>query len=263
MSDTSVRLDIDDRVATIVLNRPDKLNAFSQEMRTGLIASLDEALGNAAVRVIILTGEGRAFSAGADLGERARNMADDPKGPDLGHSLGSYFNPIVRTIRSAKVPVIAAVNGTAAGAGANIALACDIVLAARSARFIQAFSKIGLIPDCGGTYFLPRLAGRARAFGMALLGDPITAEVAADWGLIWEVVDDDALMDTARAMAATLAQGPAEALTGIKKALNQSAENTLDQQLELERNLQQVLGHAADYREGVTAFSEKRKPTFR
>ena len=263
MSEKTVLLDVADRVATVTLNRPDKLNAFVQDMRVGLMAALDEALGMKDLRALILTGAGRAFSSGQDLAERAASMANNPEGPDLGQSLGSYYNPIVRTIRNARIPTIAAVNGVAAGAGANLALACDIVLAARSAKFIQSFSKIGLIPDSGGTYFLPRLVGNARALGLTLLADPLDAQQAESWGLIWKCVDDADLMTEARAVAARLAGGPADSLASIKRALNASPANTLDQQLELELTLQRTLGRSPDYREGVTAFSEKRTPRFR
>lgn len=263
MAEPTVLLDVTERVATVTLNRPDKLNAFTQDMRTALMAALDEALGMKDLRAVILTGAGRAFCSGQDLGERAAMMKESAEAPDLGQSLGTYYNPMVRMLRSAAVPVIAAVNGIAAGAGANLALAADIVLAARSAKFIQSFSKIGLIPDAGGTYVLPRLVGRARASGLALLGDPIDAETAEAWGLIWKCVDDDALMAEARAVARKLAQGPAGALASIKRALDASPGNTLDQQLELERELQRTLGRGPDYREGVMAFSEKRSPKFR
>jgi 2-(1,2-epoxy-1,2-dihydrophenyl)acetyl-CoA isomerase len=263
VADKTVLLEVQDRVAVVTLNRPDKLNAFVQDMRVELMAALDDAFGRRELRAVILTGAGRAFCSGQDLGERAASMKESAEGPDLGQSLGTYYNPMIRMIRTTAMPVIAAVNGVAAGAGANLALACDIVVAAKSAKFVQSFSKIGLIPDAGGTYILPRLVGRARAMGLALLGDMIDAETAANWGLIWKCVDDMALMPEAQAIAKQLCEGPAQALASIKRALNESPNNSLDRQLDLERDLQKVLGKSPDYREGVMAFTEKRKPKFR
>jgi len=213
------------------------------------------------VRALLLTGAGRGFCAGQDLSDRVIAAAAEPV--DLGYTISTHYNPLIRTLRELPKPVVCAVNGVAAGAGANIALACDVVLAARSASFIQAFCKIGLVPDSGGTYFLPRLVGTARAMGLALLGDKLGAEDAERWGLIWKCVDDAKLMDEARALAAQLAAGPTKALGEIKRAIYASPANMLDAQLDFERDLQRELGRSGDYREGVAAFMEKRAPKFR
>jgi 2-(1,2-epoxy-1,2-dihydrophenyl)acetyl-CoA isomerase len=260
MSYSTILFDVTDAVATLTLNRPDKLNAFTAEMhkelRDALAKIADPATG---CRALLITGAGRGFCAGQDLNQRQMtgNVA-----PDLGETLDKLFNPLIRSIRSLPLPVVGAVNGVAAGAGMSLAMACDIALAARSATFLQAFARLGLVPDSGSTYFLPRLAGDARARGLALLAEKITAEQAASWGLIWKVVDDDKLMDEAKALARHFATQPTKGLALIKHALDQSATNTLDQQLDLERDLQQTLGRTADYREGVTAFLEKRAPKF-
>ena len=256
----SILVALETGVLTITLNRPDKLNAFVPEMHEELRAALDKADG-AEVRAVLLTGAGRAFCAGQDLS--TRKVAPGSAPIDLAVSLGSYYNPLVRRLRELPKPVICAVNGTAAGAGANIALACDLVIAARSASFVQAFSKIGLLPDSGGTWFLPRLVGSARAMGLALLGEKLTAEDAAAWGLIWRVVDDAQLLPEASAIAKRLAQGPTKGYGLLKKALALSAGNNLDAQLDLERDLQRQAGFSEDYREGVSAFLEKRPPAFR
>jgi 2-(1,2-epoxy-1,2-dihydrophenyl)acetyl-CoA isomerase len=247
-------------VLQVTLNRPDRLNSFNDDMHRELYASLARARDDDGVRAILLTGAGRGFCAGQDLGDR------DPRSgvvPDLGNTLEEFYNPLIRLIRGIEKPIVCAVNGVAAGAGANIALACDIVLAARSARFIQAFSKIGLVPDSGGTWSLPRLIGEARAKGLALTGEPIDAETAERWGLIWRAVDDGVLMSEATALASRLAAGPTLGLGFIKRAIQAAAENSLDRQLDLERDLQRVAGRSDDYREGVAAFLEKRKPEFR
>jgi len=249
-----------DGVAVITLNRPDKLNAFTTAMHGELKAALDDIKQDDAVRVLVLTGAGRAFCAGQDLSDRAVAPGGEPR--DLGASLDTTYNPLVRTLRNLELPVISAVNGVAAGAGANIALAADIVLAARSATFIQAFCKLGLVPDSGGTYILPRLVGRARAMGLALLGDKLTADRAEDIGLIWKAVDDDDLMTEVMALARHLATQPTTGLAMIKKAINASLGNDLDTQLDLERDLQRIAGRTADYQEGVNAFLEKRAPKF-
>jgi 2-(1,2-epoxy-1,2-dihydrophenyl)acetyl-CoA isomerase len=241
----------------LTLNRPERLNAFNEDLHGALAAALDAA-ADESCRAVLLTGAGRGFCAGQDLGDRAG--AKGP--PDLGATIEAFYNPLVRRLRALKKPVVCAVNGVAAGAGANIALACDIVLAARSAKFIQAFAKIGLVPDSGGTFFLPRLIGDARARALALLAEPITAEQAAAWGMIWKAVDDAALMDEARALTAHLAAQPTQGLALIKAAFNASATNTLDAQLDLERDLQRQAGRTPDYREGVNAFVEKRPAHF-
>jgi 2-(1,2-epoxy-1,2-dihydrophenyl)acetyl-CoA isomerase len=250
----------DSAVATLTLNRPDRLNAFTPEMHEEIAAALTQVEGDAAIRALLITGAGRGFCAGQDLNLRRDGGASGDF--DAGAALERYYNPLVRRLKALKKPVIAAVNGPAAGAGANLALACDIVIAARSATFLQAFCRIGLVPDSGGTWFLPRLAGSARAMGMMMLGEPLSAEKAAEWGLIWKTVDDDKLMPEARALAERLAQGPTVGLGLIKDALNHSLENGLDAQLDRERDLQRVAAKSADFREGVAAFLEKRPARF-
>jgi 2-(1,2-epoxy-1,2-dihydrophenyl)acetyl-CoA isomerase len=248
-------------VLRLTLNRPDRLNAFNEDMHMALRAGLERARDDDTVRAVLLTGAGRGFCAGQDLGDR-----DPRKGtaiPDLGVTLERFYNPTLRLIRALEKPVVCAVNGVAAGAGANLALACDIVLAARSARFIQAFAKIGLVPDAGGSWALPRLIGEARAKALALTAEPLGAETAADWGLIWKAVDDDALMDEAGALAARLAAGPTLGLGLTKRLIQAAASQDLDAQLDMERDLQRQAGASADYREGVIAFLEKRAPEFR
>src|SRR3954470_3097971 len=222
----SVLVSLDAGVLGITLNRPEKLNAFIPEMHQLLREALQRALDDAAIRSVLLTGAGRAFCAGQDLSER--NVSPGAAPIDLSVSLGSNYNPLVRRLRELPKPVVCAVNGVAAGAGANIALACDLVLAARSAVFIQSFSKVGLIPDSGGTYFLPRLVGHARAMGLALLGEKLSAEDAERWGLIWKALDDGQLMDQALAIARNLAKGPTKGYRLLKKALTLSPGSTLD-----------------------------------
>jgi 2-(1,2-epoxy-1,2-dihydrophenyl)acetyl-CoA isomerase len=256
-----ILVSIDAGVQTITLNRPDRLNAFSHEMHLELRKALEQADDDAAIRAVLLTGAGRGFCAGQDLSER--DVRDGAAPIDLSVTIGSYYNPLVRRLRTLPKPVVCAVNGVAAGAGANVALACDIVLAARSASFIQAFAKIGLVPDSGGTFYLPRLVGLARARGLALLGERLPAEDAERWGLIWKMVEDDRLMHEARALAASLAAGPTRGYALIKKALEASAHHSLEAQLDLERDLQREAGASEDYREGVAAFLEKRKPAFK
>ncbi|HET8727504.1 MAG TPA: 2-(1,2-epoxy-1,2-dihydrophenyl)acetyl-CoA isomerase PaaG [Alphaproteobacteria bacterium] len=252
---------IDDGIATVTLNRPDRLNAFNEGMQADFAQALDRIEGDDAVRALILTGSGRAFCAGQDLAERAA-IFDRGEVPDLGAALDRAFNRHVRRLKALPVPVVSAVNGTAAGAGANLALACDIVLAARSARFVQSFAKVGLVPDSGGTWILPRLVGTARATALALLAEPVTAEQAEGWGMIWRAVDDDRLMDEAIATVRRLAAQPRRGLALTKRALAASAGNDLDCQLDLERDLQREAGRTDDYREAVTAFMAKRPPSF-
>jgi 2-(1,2-epoxy-1,2-dihydrophenyl)acetyl-CoA isomerase len=242
----------------IALNRPDRLNALNAEMHGALMAALTEAEADPECRAILLTGAGRGFCAGQDLGDV---QVGDSGVPDLKAVLERY-NALVRKLRGLEMPVVAAVNGVAAGAGANLALACDIVLAAKSASFIQAFSRIGLIPDCGGTWFLPRLVGMARARALAILAEPLPAERAAEWGLIWQAVDDDRLMETAHALAARLAKQATIGIALTKRALDAAEANDLDTQLDVERDLQDEAGHTPDYAEGVRAFIEKRPPNF-
>ncbi len=257
---TCIRLDLEGAVAILTLNRPDSLNSFTTRMHEEVRTALDRIESDGAIRALILTGAGRGFCAGQDLGDRAVKPGGAPV--DLGESVEKNYNPLVLRLRRLKMPVICAVNGVAAGAGANIALACDIVIAARSASFLQPFCNIGLVPDSGGTFVLPRALGLPRAMGLALLGEKLPAERAAEWGLIWEAVDDDRLMDRARELAAKLAAGPTRGYAAIKQAMHASLGNSLEAQLDLERDLQRDLGFSADYREGVAAFLEKRKPVF-
>jgi 2-(1,2-epoxy-1,2-dihydrophenyl)acetyl-CoA isomerase len=245
-------------VLRVTLNRPDTLNAFTVGMTQALAAAITRAEAEAAVRCVLVTGAGRGFCAGQDLGERDMNAKDI----DLGGGLDTRYNPLVRRMRALEKPIVCAVNGVAAGAGANFALACDLVIAARSASFIQAFVKIGLVPDCGGSYFLPRLAGTQRAMALAMTGDRLTAEDAERWGVIWKCVDDANLKAEADKLALQLASGPTRSLGLIKKAMYASADNTLSAQLDLERDLQREVGKGKDYREGVAAFLQKRKPQF-
>jgi len=247
-------------IARITLNRPDRLNSFTSAMHAEVRDALAAVKADATLRVLLLTGAGRGFCAGQDLSDRAVAPGEAPV--DLGASIEQNYRPLILTLRALPMPVVCAVNGVAAGAGANLALACDIVIATKSAAFIQAFCKIGLIPDSGGTYFLPRLAGSARAMGLALLGDKIPAEQAVAWGLIWQCVDDAQFGETVEALVAQLAQAPTRGLAETKRALNESAGNTLEAQLDLERDIQRALGYSVDYREGVAAFLEKRPPRF-
>ena len=247
-------------VATLTLNRPDRLNSFNEQMHLEVRDALATLEKNGA-RVLLLTANGRGFCAGQDLSDR--NVAPGDEMPDLGHSIETFYNPLIRTLTELPMPVICAVNGVAAGAGANIALACDLVIAARSASFTQAFARIGLLPDSGGTWQLPRLVGMARAKGLAMLAEKLGAEQAEQWGLIWRCVDDEALMATANELAAHLANQPTRGLALIKRAFNESATNSLDEQLDLERDLQREAGRTEDYKEGVSAFMEKRAPTFK
>jgi 2-(1,2-epoxy-1,2-dihydrophenyl)acetyl-CoA isomerase len=244
-------------IARITLNRPDRLNSFTDHMHAELRDALAD-LGEA--RVLVLTGAGRGFCAGQDLSDRA--VAADEHPVDLGMTVETSWNPLIRTLTSLPQPVIARVNGVAAGAGANIALACDIVIAAKSAKFIQSFSAIGLIPDSGGTWVLPRLVGQARALGLALTGEPLPAETAADWGLIWKAVEDDALDAEVDAVATKLASLPPLGLAEIKAMIRASWAHTLDQELNHQRDAMRHLGFTQDYREGVAAFLEKREPKF-
>ena len=242
-------------VRVLSLNRPERLNAFDRALQGALHAALAEAATDPRCRAVLLRGEGRGFSAGQDLAA----LVD---GEDLGNLLEEGYAPIVRLIRTMPKPVVCAVHGVAAGAGANLALACDLVLAAQSARFIQAFIRIGLMPDVGGTWFLPRLAGDARARGMAMLGDPVDAGQAEAWGLIWRAVPDGSLMQAAEALAARLAALPTEAIAHMKRAFDAAQTQTLDQQMALENALQRELGETADFGEGKRAFLEKRQPRF-
>jgi 2-(1,2-epoxy-1,2-dihydrophenyl)acetyl-CoA isomerase len=260
MNYEQIRFETGDRVARITLNRPDRLNSFTAQMHAELRDALARVTCGGDVRVLLITGEGRAFCAGQDLSDRA--VAPGAAPVDLGASIEENYRPLVLALRNLPLPVVCAVNGVAAGAGANIALACDVVIAKKSASFIQAFCKIGLVPDSGGTYFLPRLVGAARAMGLALFGDRVTAEQAAEWGLIWKCIDDGEFAATTDAIVAQLADAPTAGLAAIKRALYASSGNTLEQQLDVERDAQRALGYSDDYREGVAAFLEKRAPRF-
>jgi 2-(1,2-epoxy-1,2-dihydrophenyl)acetyl-CoA isomerase len=243
-------------VARLTLNRPDRLNSFTVRMHEEVADALSRLDG---ARTLVLTGAGRGFCAGQDLNDRAVAPGE---AVDLGESVEQRYNPLIRKLTSLPMPVIARVNGVAAGAGANIALACDVVIAAKSAKFIQSFAAIGLIPDSGGTWVLPRLAGQARALGLALTGEPLPADRAAEWGLIWKAVDDEALDAEVDALAARFAAGPTRGLAAIKHMIRESWGHSLDEELDLQRDTMRELGFSDDYREGVAAFMEKRKPRF-
>lgn len=247
-----------DNLAILKLNRPKAYNSFNREMALALQAAIRECAEDDGIRAVLLTGEGRAFSAGQDLKEIV-----DPNGPPLTTILSEHYNPLVRQLRALPKPIIAAVNGVAAGAGANLALACDVVIATKSASFIQAFSKIGLIPDSGGTFFLPRLIGFQKASALMMLGDKVSADEAEQMGMIFKVYEDDVFREAALKLAQKLSNMPTKGLAMTKHALNQSFTNTLDEQLDLEGHLQPKAGVTDDYKEGVAAFLEKRKPVFR
>lgn len=249
---------IENGIATITLNRPDKLNSFNREMALLVQEKLDECASTPAIRCVYITGAGKGFCAGQDLAEVV-----DPEGPGMQKILSEHYNPIITRIRSLPKPVVAAVNGVAAGAGANIALACDVVVAAHSASFIQAFSKIGLIPDSGGTYHLPRLIGTQRASALMMLGDKVSAADALQMGMLYKVFADDTFAEESKKIANILSQMPTKALAYIKHALNQSAINNLETQLQLEDVYQQKAADTNDFKEGVQAFLEKRLPNFK
>ncbi len=252
----TIHFDVREGIARLTLNRPDRLNSFTVQMHEEVADALDRLDG---ARTLVLTGAGRGFCAGQDLNDRA---VAPGAAVDLGESVEQRYNPLIRRLTSLPMPVIARVNGVAAGAGANIALACDIVVAARSAKFIQSFAAIGLVPDSGGTWVLPRLVGQARALGLALTGEPLPAGTAAEWGLIWKAVDDDALDAEVDALAARFAAGPTRGLAEIKRLIRQSWGHSLDAELDRQRDAMRELGYSDDYREGVAAFMEKRKPRF-
>ena len=252
----TIILSLDGGIARITLNRPDRLNSFTRAMHAELAQALDAA---ADARVVVLTGAGRGFCAGQDLNDRAVAPGE---AVDLGATVEASWNPLIRRLATMPQPVIARVNGVAAGAGANIALACDLVVAGRSAKFIQSFSALGLIPDSGGSWHLPRLVGQQRALGLALTGEPLPAETAAEWGMIWKCVDDDALDATVDALAAKLAALPPLGLAAIKSIIRTSGSRSLDEELDLQRDEMRRLGFTADYREGVAAFLEKRAARF-
>jgi 2-(1,2-epoxy-1,2-dihydrophenyl)acetyl-CoA isomerase len=255
----TILLDLKDDIARLTLNRPDKLNSFNEAMHLEMREALEQVKAHR-VRVLLITGAGRAFCAGQDLADR--NTKPGESSIDLGDSIEKYYAPLVRTLRALPLPVVAGVNGVAAGAGVSLALACDLVIATKSASFIQSFAKLGLIPDTGGTFFLPRLVGTARALGLALLGERLSAEQAAAWGLIWRCVEDEAFKASIQELVNTLAIAPTKGLAYTKAAINSSIGLLLDKQLDLERDYMRELGHSNDFREGVTAFLEKRPPQF-
>jgi 2-(1,2-epoxy-1,2-dihydrophenyl)acetyl-CoA isomerase len=261
MTYESIQFSIDNGVALLTLNRPDRLNSFTQAMHFEVRDALSKVAADKSVRVLLLTGAGRGFCAGQDLNDRA--VEPGAPGVDLGESVEKFYAPLVLTLKNLPMPVICAVNGVAAGAGANLALACDIVLAAKSASFIEAFCKLGLIPDTGGTWHLPRLVGPSRAMGLAMLGEKLSAEKAEQWGLIWRAVPDEDLMNEAMAMARHFATAPTKGLAFTKKAMQVSYANTLPEQLKLEGEMMRELGYSHDYREGVAAFIAKRAPEFK
>jgi len=260
MSYQNILFEVSEGIARLTLNRPERLNSFNTHMHSEVQDALTAIGRDGSARVLVVTGAGRGFCAGQDLSDRVVAPGGAP--PDLGSSIERGYKPLILALRRLPLPVIAAVNGVAAGAGANIALACDLVIAARSATFIQAFAKIGLVPDSGGTWMLPRLVGPARALGLALLGEKLPAEQAAQWGLIWRCVDDAQLSAEVDTLARQLAAAPTLGLARTKQAMLAGWGRTLEQQLDIERDLQQELGHSADYAEGVAAFMEKRVPRF-
>ena len=260
MSDSdTVLVSLDSGVLEVTLNRPDRLNSFNESQHMALRAALTRAAAEA--RAVLLTGAGRGFCAGQDLGDRDPRTMDGP--PDLGDTVRRLWAPLVRQIKALPMPVICAVNGVAAGAGSSLALACDLVLAADSARFIQSFGKVGLIPDTAGSWHLPRLIGAQRAMGLALTSAPLSAQKAADWGLIWQCLPDEELMVEARTLARRLAAGPTYGFAATKRAMQAAATNPLDAHLELEAELMKACGESADYAEGVAAFLDKRQPEFK
>ncbi|MCG9493498.1 2-(1,2-epoxy-1,2-dihydrophenyl)acetyl-CoA isomerase PaaG [Acinetobacter pittii] len=248
-------------VGYLTFNRPKALNSFNVDMHREVAEVLKLWTKNTDVRCVVISGEGRGFCAGQDLGDRV--VDPNAEAPDLGYSIETYYNPLIKTIVNMPKPVICAVNGVAAGAGANIALACDLVIAAKSANFVQAFCRLGLVPDSAGTWFLPRAVGHARAMGLTLLGDKLPAETAKEWGMIWDVVEDAELKEKVTELAERLAKQPTFGLSLIKKAIHQSSNNTFDEQMLLERDLQRIAGRSEDYREGVQAFMSKREPNFK
>ena len=260
MSYRTILFECNAGIARLTLNRPERLNSFNIEMHEEVRAALARVKEDESCRVLILTGAGRGFCAGQDLSDRT--VAPGSGTADLGESIELRYKPLVLALRALPLPVIAAVNGVAAGAGANLALACDLVIAARAASFIQSFAKLGLVPDSGGTWLLPRLVGRARAIGMAFLGEQVAAEQAADWGLIWRCVADEDFAAAVRDLAQHLAAAPTRGLARIKEAIYSSGERSLAAQLDVERDCQRELGYSRDYAEGVAAFIEKRTPHF-
>ena len=261
MTFNNIKFEVQDGIARLTLNRPDKLNSFTGEMHAELRLALDQVQADKAIRVLVLTGAGRAFSAGQDLADPDMAMIDG-KMPDIGNVVEANYKPLVLRLQNLRVPTIAAVNGIAAGAGASVALACDLVIASKAASFLQAFSKIGLIPDTGGTWFLPQRVGMARAMGLALLADKLPAEKAAEWGLIWAAVDDADFTATVDGIAQQLSTAPTKALVRTRQAMHAAPSHTLEQQLSFEGGFMRELGWSPDYAEGVAAFMAKRAPNF-
>jgi len=261
MNFETITFTVDAGIARLTLNRPDKLNSFNTEMHAELRVALDHIQDDKNIRVLVLSGAGRAFCAGQDLADRAMQMVDG-KMPDIGNVVEANYKPLVLRLQNLRVPTIAAVNGIAAGAGASVALACDLVVATKSASFLQAFSKIGLIPDTGGTWFLPQRVGMARAMGLALLADKLSAEKAADWGLIWQCVEDAEFTAAVDALAKQLSTAPTKALVRTRQAMHAAPGHTLEQQLSMEGGFMRELGWSPDYAEGVAAFMAKRAPNF-
>jgi 2-(1,2-epoxy-1,2-dihydrophenyl)acetyl-CoA isomerase len=262
MNFENIRLDVEGGIARLTLNRPDKLNSFTGAMHAELRTALDHVQGDKSIRVLVLTGAGRAFCAGQDLGDPAMAMVAGQPAPDIGNVVEQNYKPLVLRLQNLRVPTVAAVNGIAAGAGASVALACDLVIAGKSASFLQAFSKIGLVPDTGSTWFLPQRIGMARAMGLAMLADKLPAEKAAEWGLIWQVVEDGELAASVDKLAAQLATMPTKALVRTRQAMHAAPTHTLEQQLSMEGGFMRELGWSPDYAEGVAAFMEKRAPRF-
>ena len=262
MTFENIQFDVAAGVARLTLNRPDKLNSFTGAMHAEIRTVLDRIQADKSVRVLVLTGAGRAFCAGQDLADPEMAVQAGEAMPDIGNVVETHYKPLILRLQNLRVPTVAAVNGIAAGAGASVALACDLVVATKSASFLQAFSKIGLIPDTGGTWFLPQRVGMARAMGLALLADKLPAEKAAEWGLIWQAVEDAEFATTVDALAAKLATLPTKALVRTRQAMHAAPMHTLEQQLSMEGGFMRELGWCPDYAEGVAAFMEKRAPRF-
>jgi 2-(1,2-epoxy-1,2-dihydrophenyl)acetyl-CoA isomerase len=260
MTYQNIRFEARDGITRLTLNRPDKLNSFNGAMHAELRAALDVVQHDKSIRVLVITGAGRGFCAGQDLADP--DMAMGPLQPDIGNVVEHNYKPLILALQNLRVPTVAMVNGIAAGAGASLALACDLVIAGKSAAFLQAFSKIGLIPDTGGTWFLPQRVGMARAMGLALLADKLPAEKAAEWGLIWQAVEDSDLAATVDQLAAQLAAMPTKALVRTRQAMHAAPNHTLEQQLNMEGGFMRELGWSPDFAEGVAAFMEKRAPRF-
>lgn len=262
MTFENIRFEVQGSIARLTLNRPDKMNSFNAAMHAELRVALDLVQEDKAIRVLVLTGAGRGFCAGQDLSDKQVQFVPGEAAPDLGEVVEQNYKPLILRLQNLRVPTIAAVNGMAAGAGASLALACDLVIACKSASFLQAFSKVGLIPDTGGTWFLPQRVGMARAMGLALLADKLSAEKAADWGLIWAAVDDAEFVATVDALAAQLSTAPTKALVRTRQAMHAAPGHTLEQQLSMEGGFMRELGGSADFTEGVAAFIGKRAPNF-